>query len=143
MTLIQHENMLDVSNLAELARQCEDFLTEVEDDPSESWDVDDIGDARDTLTALRSMLMDLGIYVALDGTVSGELDDIARNYEQALIAEDHFPAYAEELASDIGAIDSNASWPLTFIDWDAAADALKVDYSAVTLDGHEYLIRSW
>ena len=142
MTLIQHDNVLDVSNLAELARQCEDFLAEVEDDPSESWDEDDIGDARDTLTALRSMLMDLGIYVALDGAVSGELEDVARN-ESTLISEHHFPTYAEELAHDIGAIDSNFSWPLTHIDWDSAADALKIDYSTVTLDGQDYLIRSW
>ena len=50
--------------------------------------------------------------------------------------------YAMELAEDIGAIDKDASWPNTYIDWDAAADALKQDYTSVDFDGTEYWIRS-
>lgn len=55
-----------------------------------------------------------------------------------LIRDTYFETYAEQLAEDIGAISSEASWPLSHIDWEAAADALKIDYSSVDFDGVEY-----
>lgn len=58
-----------------------------------------------------------------------------------LIHEDHFQDYAEELAEDIGAIDKNAKWPLSHIDWEAAADELKQDYSTLDFDGETYYVR--
>ena len=42
---------------------------------------------------------------------------------------------------DIGAIDSNASWPTGCIDWKRAASELAVDYSSVTFDGRAYYYR--
>src|SRR5919108_3861575 len=48
-----------------------------------------------------------------------------------LIRSDMFQEYAEEFAEDIGAIDPRASWPLCHIDWKAAADDLKQDYTEV------------
>lgn len=59
-------------------------------------------------------------------------------YGEALIRDSYFEEYAEQLAEDIGAIDGNASWPLTFIDWSAAADALQEDYTALDFDGVTY-----
>jgi hypothetical protein len=58
-----------------------------------------------------------------------------------MIADNHFEDYAQELAEDTGAIDRNAKWPLTHIDWDAAAEELKYDYSEVEIDGKSYWIR--
>jgi hypothetical protein len=55
-----------------------------------------------------------------------------------LIHEDYFEEYAEEMAYDIGAISRNAHWPLQFIDWNRAADALKYDYIEVDFDGATY-----
>lgn len=62
-------------------------------------------------------------------------------YGATFISDDHFEDYAEELAYDIGAIDRNASWPLNRIDWEAAADDLKIDYSSFTLKGVIYWSR--
>ena len=62
-------------------------------------------------------------------------------YGAQLIREDAFTEYAQQLAEDIGAIDPDASWPLSYIDWDRAADALKMDYSIVTFLGHDYYVR--
>jgi hypothetical protein len=64
------------------------------------------------------------------------------NYGATFIRDSYFAEYAEELADDIGAIDSDARWPLNHIDWDAAADELKQDYSSVDFDGVEYWVRS-
>ena len=63
------------------------------------------------------------------------------DYGEVLIADHYFKTYAQQLAEDIGAIDSNASWPLTRIDWEAAANDLKVDYTEVDFDGESYWIR--
>lgn len=59
-----------------------------------------------------------------------------------LIRENYFEEYAQELAEDVGAIDPNASWPLTYIDWEAAANALKQDYIDVQYDGSTYFVRT-
>lgn len=63
-------------------------------------------------------------------------------YGALLIREDVFTEYAQELADEIGAIDSNASWPLSYIDWERAAEALKQDYTCVTYLGQDYLVRA-
>ncbi len=62
-------------------------------------------------------------------------------YGEMLIRDSYFQEYAEELADDIGAIDSNATWPLTCIDWQQAARELQSDYSAVEFDGVTYWTR--
>lgn len=63
-------------------------------------------------------------------------------YGEALIRRSYFVEYAQQLADDIGAIDANATWPMTHIDWDAAARDLEQDYFEVDFDGVEYLIRA-
>lgn len=54
-------------------------------------------------------------------------------YPVSLIHEDHFKDYAREFAEDCGMVDPDVAWPNSFIDWDAAADALKNDYSTVDI----------
>ena len=63
-------------------------------------------------------------------------------YGEALIREDYFVTYAQELAEDVGAISSELQWPLCHIDWEAAAEALKADYVEVELGGHTYYARA-
>ena len=55
-----------------------------------------------------------------------------------LIRDSYFKDYAQELAEDIGAISRDLQWPLLYIDWEAAANDLKHDYSSVTFGGVEY-----
>ena len=63
-------------------------------------------------------------------------------YGAALIHDDYFLEYAQELAEDIGAIDPNATWPTYHIDWEAAADALKMDYIRIQFGDNDYWIRA-
>lgn len=58
-----------------------------------------------------------------------------------VISDDYFETYAEEFADDIGAIDRNASWPISCIDWEAAADELKMDYSSFEFEGTTWWVR--
>lgn len=57
------------------------------------------------------------------------------------IADSHFIEYAQELAEDIGSVGRDMQWPLSFIDWPAAADALKMDYSELDIEGRTFWYR--
>ena len=61
---------------------------------------------------------------------------------EALIRDSYFEQYAQELAEDIGAIGKDTQWPLSYIDWTAASEALQQDYSQVDFDGVTYWIQS-
>ena len=76
-----------------------------------------------------------------------ELQEEAEGYSEdwqfgaTLISDSYFKDYAQELAEDIGAINSDASWPNNCIDWDQAARELQMDYTSVDFDGVEYWVR--
>lgn len=58
-----------------------------------------------------------------------------------LIREDYFQEYAQVLAEDIGAVNRDAKWPNNCIDWEQAAEELKVDYTTVEFSGTTYYVR--
>lgn len=62
-------------------------------------------------------------------------------YGATLILESYFQEYAEQLAEDIGAVNKDATWPNNHIDWHAAAEELKGDYTSIDFAGETYLIR--
>jgi hypothetical protein len=117
----------------------------------------DILDSRDILKRIEELESDLEDSVddaEVCDLIHEELDPLKAlaeeasaasdwKYGETLIRDSYFRDYAEELAEDIGAIDSNLAgrWPYTHIDWDAAADALKQDYQPVDFDGVTYWIR--
>jgi hypothetical protein len=59
-----------------------------------------------------------------------------------LILERDFEAYAQELAEDITPGFRDALWPYTCIDWEQAAKELALDYTTITYQGDEYLVRA-
>jgi hypothetical protein len=63
-------------------------------------------------------------------------------YGEALIREDYFTEYARQLADDIGAVNADAEWPNSYIDWERAAEALKQDYTEVEYRGVTYYMRA-
>ena len=69
--------------------------------------------------------------------------------EPTAIHVDYFEEYARELAEDIGAVQADADWPLRHIDWAAAAEELKADYSEFDVTDPEtggietYLVRAY
>jgi hypothetical protein len=73
--------------------------------------------------------------------IDGENNVEDWKYGATLIRDSYFTEYAEQLAGEIGAIDPNAGWPLAHIDWDAAAEALKIDYTEIEFDGETYYAR--
>ena len=76
-----------------------------------------------------------------------ELEEQAEGYSgdwrhgATLIRDSYFKTYAQELAEDIGAINRDAAWPNSCIDWEQAADELKADYTAVEFGDVTYWVR--
>lgn len=62
-------------------------------------------------------------------------------YPISMIRDSYFEEYAEELADDIGAINKEATWPNSCIDWERAASELQMDYTSVEFDGVTYWYR--
>lgn len=112
---------------------------------------DDMIDSRDVIARIKALQEDTDF---LDEDETEELaallalTDSANRNEMiwrdgvALIRDEYFVTYAQELAEDLGAIDRTAAWPACHIDWDAAADSLKIDYTQADFAGQTYWMRS-
>lgn len=118
---------------------------------------DDVIDSRDVIARIEELESIDGIedkinnleededakeLVALRELV-GEAADYAPDwkYGATLVRDSYFKDYAQELAEDIGAINRDATWPNTCIDWDQAARELRMDYTSVEFDGVTYWVR--
>lgn len=116
---------------------------------------DDFLDSRDVISRIADLTEqlagELNEYDDRD-ELTQELTDLTALAEQGeslddwtygvqLILDSYFQEYAEQFADDIGAIDRNASWPLTHIDWEAAARDLQSDYTAIEVAGYTYWAR--
>lgn len=109
----------------------------------------DIQERIDELTELKERLADEGDPMnedeqdELDKLVSfkDEVDSSEWNDGIQFISEDYFEDYAKEFAEDIGAIGRDMQWPANCIDWEAAADVLRMDYNQADFDGQAYLYR--
>jgi antirestriction protein len=109
------------------SRDLLDRLNELEaSEADEALDADE--------TAELTMLRDLR-----DET-EGYADDSWRD-GVFFVADWAFKDYAIELADEMGAIPKEYSWPASYIDWDAAARDLRMDYTSCEIDGRTYWYR--
>lgn len=122
------QDMIDSRDLLERLEELEAREEEI-DAAAESDDESD-GDEKAELAALRE----------LQSETEGYAGDNWRD-GVTFIRDSYFEQYAEELADDIGAIDKEARWPVNHIDWKAAADELRQDYTEVEIRGISYQYR--
>lgn len=118
-------------NLDELADEWL-YAIDVLDDPVEYTEAE-LEDEREVVARVSELANDLGL--------DPDPEDL-RRFDEMLILESDFESYAEELANDIGAIDLDAGWPASYIDWERAARDLSMDYTSVSYDGQDYLYRA-
>lgn len=132
--------------------------------PREISNSDDIIDSRDVIARIEELRDEIESAGIPDNEIGGPNDTMVDEraelaalesladeavgyaadwqYGEALIRDSYFETYAQEFAEDIGAIDDrNCQWPNSCIDWEKAADELKVDYTAVDFGGVTYWIR--
>lgn len=74
-------------------------------------------------------------------SLEDQLGGLSDDYGPALIPEHRFVEYAQDFAEEVGAIPDDNQWPVYCIDWERAARELAMDYTLVTFDGTDYLIR--
>lgn len=133
-TISNSDDIIDsrdvIERIAELESEIEEIKESVEDTDELTCDETD---------QIAELQAELDTLLALQEEAEGYASDW--KYGEALIRDSHFKTYAQELAEDIGAIDSNAVWPLRCIDWDQAARELQMDYTCVSFDGVDYWVR--
>ena len=117
----------------------------------------DVTDSRDIIARIERVESDLE-QARVDGDDTADLEAELKaleafadeaseyapdwHYGETIIHEDYFTQYAQELSDELSLGDgAMAQWPFTHIDWEAAADALKADYSEVEFNGVTYYIR--
>lgn len=108
---------------------------------------EDILDSRDIIARIAELKeMD-----DRDDEEQEELDDLNEidgdgisdwTYGASLINDRYFEDYARELADDLGLVSNSDQWPGRCIDWDAAAEELKADYTSVEVRGSDYWVRA-
>lgn len=114
---------------------------------------EDVLDSRDIIERIAYLEID---QEELDEDEQNELDylkalaDEGQRYADdwaygvALIADDYFEDYAKELATDLhgSAVEESAGWPFNHIDWEAAAESLKDDYTELNeVNGATFWVR--
>lgn len=124
----------------EIARLKEGYETELEEwNEMELEDRTDDNKPEPDADAITEAEEELGILQNLADQCDG-CGDWA--YGEQLIRDSYFEDYAQEFASDIGAIKNDMQWPCNCIDWEQACRELQMDYTSVDFDGVEYWIRS-
>ena len=102
-------------DLEKLASEHDDLKTRADDD-------------RARLAELDELVKDLG----------DDLSDADRK-GYYFIQEKDFEDHAREMAEDCESRKLFDRWPMTCIDWSAAADQLRADYNTIDFEGREYL----
>lgn len=116
------------------------------------YKTDDVIDSRDVIARIEELermrdeapLDDTEVdeYRALKKLESACEGEDEWTHGLTLIRDTYFAKYAEQLADDIGLVrPSNQKWPYNHIDWEAAAEELKDDYTAYDFDGVTYYAR--
>ena len=136
-------DILDSRDIIERIEALESELIDAKDDESESSDLIDLeawleNAANDENHVFQEAAKELLTLKAL----ADEGENLSDwKYGETLIRDSYFKTYAEELASDIGAINANATWPNNCIDWERAARELQQDYTSIEFDGVTYWAR--
>lgn len=122
----------DIINTDDITARIEEIEDSTDDAHDPAWREANPDDAAE-LDKLYAILSDL--------SYGGDVQWRGDWYGSGLIRDSYFEDHARELADDIGAVKADETWPNNFIDWEAAAEALKQDYTEVEIDGTTYYYR--
>jgi len=134
----QCELQEELEALQDVVEEARELITEETegDDPDGVWAT--LHEAEDDLADWQSEYQeDLDELNNLENEVGREW-----MHGTTLIPESEFTEYAQDLAEDISGMPKDQPWPFSHIDWEAAADALKQDYSEAEYQGTTYLFRA-
>lgn len=143
-TITKYDDIIDIETLIESFEALQD---EHDERLENSLDEDD-QNGPESIAYQSWLLSEDGIEY---GNIKSFLEDMRGNggdvrhkgdwYPSTAIRESYFTDYAQELAEDIGDLSRDVKWPYTCIDWEKAANELKMDYSTAEFDGITYYFR--
>jgi DNA repair exonuclease SbcCD ATPase subunit len=128
------------------SRELAELLTEMATDRAALVDAVDEADTEDDKEAAQE---NLDAWDDEHGEEYKALEEFCNEAEQycsdwhhgvQLILDEHWTEYAEQLTDDLGAIPRNMP-TYVVIDWEATADNLKADYTAVEWGAYTYWVR--
>ena len=113
---------------------------------------DDLIDSRDVFSALDAVSDSDGMplegcedehaeHRAFWDAIVSAFGESAAEEGLILVADSYFVEYAEQLADDLGLIPEAHSWPASYIDWEAAARDLQMDYTCFEFQGCIFWVR--
>jgi hypothetical protein len=130
---IARADVIDVRDLDILASDLMDVSEDVDADEADRLD------ARAFLADLRDLLTSMGGEAEYVG--SGGFEFWSHSNDVTLINEGYFQEYAKDYAEEIGAVNADARWPNSCIDWEQAADELRSDYTSAEIAGVTFYYR--
>lgn len=134
----------DIADIEEAIHEMEEEIMELRDDEYMSddeladkiYDLEQkIEDAKNEIDAIESELNPVREFAETAKAYSSDW-----NYGTQIINDDYFVEYAQQVADDMG-LGNMDMWPFDHIDWESAADALKMDYTAVEFNGNTYWVK--
>ena len=119
------EDADEIATLEEQQGACEDEIKNLTQ--TLSLHEEDLDDLQQALNPLRAVVE--------------EAEGYAPDWQHGatLINDDYFVEYAQQVAEEVSGVSDE--WPGSFIYWEAAADALKMDYTSVDFEGNTFWIR--
>lgn len=131
-----HEDYLD-------SRDIQERITELETEITELGSTDNYPDMDESERAklTEEAEEDLEKLNDLKKQYVDSFGEDSWNFGAQFIKDYYFEDYAREFAEDIGAIGKDNQWPLLHIDWEAASEALQMDYTEFDFDGVIYWAR--
>lgn len=134
----------DIADIEEAIHEMEEEIMELRDDEYMSddeladkiYDLEQkIEDAKNEIDAIESELNPVREFAETAKAYSSDW-----NYGTQIINDDYFVEYAQQVADDMG-LGNMDMWPFDHIDWESAADALKMDYTAVNFGEKTYWVK--
>ena len=119
------DDVFDSRDVLERIKELESELDELlEDYPEEQESIDEIQEELDLMYSIRNEWY----------------SEESFKYGVIFVRDDYFEDYAREFAWDIGLTSDLESieWPFNCIDWEEAAEELKIDYTCIDFDGVTY-----
>ena len=137
------EDVLDSRDIIERFEELGDEIEESEERLRELQGMDDDERSMEEDNEMEELELELEEYQSIK-TLAEEAEDYCPDwpYGEQFIRDSYFVEYAQQLAEGIGAISCDAEWPNNHIDWPAAADELKMDYTSYEINGETYWARS-
>ena len=133
----QCELQSELETLQDAVSEAQEALAECDEDERE-YAEDALSEAQEALADWQSEYQEeLDELNQLESEVGDEW-----MHGETLIDEDDFEEYAQDLAEDISGMPRDQPWPFNCIDWEQAANELRMDYSSCEYQGTTYLFRS-